>query len=126
MADLVEDCQCPLPGPSCRLVVAGGLMRFAQVDQLHGFLLAVAELVAPFDGALVVLDRLSVASEFEMRMAQAVPDVGHAGQFAELGQLGKGLFTMDDGWFVVAEERVVPAFPSPVTPSRNGCPWAFP
>src|SRR6516164_3212146 len=70
--ELVENCQCVLPGNPGELRITKVMVGVSEGDKAVGFVVTVAELAAQVDGLLVAGYGLFVVAEMAMGVAQAV------------------------------------------------------
>jgi hypothetical protein len=109
VVELLENCQCALPGDPGELRITKVMVGVAEGVKAVGFVVTVAELTAQVDGLLVAGYGLFVVAEMSMGVAQAVVCLGQAKIVIDLALLVEGLLAADEGLLVVAELSVKPA-----------------
>ena len=89
VVQLVEDGQGPLPALAGGLVVAGGLLRLAEVAQQVGLVVPGAEVTEDVQRLPVVRDRLVMLAEVMVGETDAVQRLGLAVAMADVAENAK-------------------------------------
>src|SRR5690348_12576027 len=101
VVELLENCQCALPGDLGGLRIAECLVRVAQGDKDIGFAVTVAELAVQVDGPLVAGCGFLLVAKMAVGVTQAVVCLGLAEPISDLPLQVEGLLAAVEGLSVV-------------------------